>query len=143
MRSCMISQYQKSNTQLFIRSYELGVLFVATQVRSSVASLTVGQDAPLVLAQDGCDCAPSDALLVPLPYDMPLTRYTPQGGCPSVSVCHSSTLTPTLSHSHTPFCVCPSRTHCDVDEMWVWDRDYAQFDSHGCQWRGGQPIDSF
>lgn len=62
---------QKKDTQLMIRHFEIGVLFVPPQDSPFIA---VGQAPPE--ARPG-SCAGADALLAPLPYGIPLEKYGP------------------------------------------------------------------
>ena len=62
---------QKKGTQLMIRHFEIGVLFVPPQDSPFIA---VGQAPPE--ARPG-SCAGSSGLLAPLPYGIPLEKYGP------------------------------------------------------------------
>ncbi|XP_002736713.2 tyrosyl-DNA phosphodiesterase 1-like [Saccoglossus kowalevskii] len=57
--------YEKNNSQLFIRSYEIGVLFVPSKVEENLKLFNV----------QGVDSS-KDSMLFPLPWDVPLTSYT-------------------------------------------------------------------
>lgn len=60
---------QKKDTQLMIRHFEIGVIFVAPQDSPFIA---VGQAPPEASPRS---CAGSGGLLAPLPYGVPLERY--------------------------------------------------------------------
>lgn len=69
--------YQKNQTQFMIRSYELGVMFLPTLLAGLQERC---HDQPLRLGVVGSTTATQKdmRLLLPLPYDFPLTTYDPK-----------------------------------------------------------------
>lgn len=75
--------FQKNETQLMIRSYELGVLFVPQHIANEFRQLAVigskaAAQALLPKPIDGHATTIQRSLLLPLPYRFPIKTYNPK-----------------------------------------------------------------
>ncbi|GAV02860.1 hypothetical protein RvY_13372-2 [Ramazzottius varieornatus] len=64
--------YEKNSSQLMIRSYELGVLFLPSMFSSNAASFKIAEDFDTM-----SEAVESNQLAIMLPYDLPLVEYAP------------------------------------------------------------------
>lgn len=107
---------QKNNSQLMIRSYELGVLFLPSVGTQGCLFSCTSDDVPLeVKHQDGKDCEVKTKKLVTLSW---------QGSEDSSSK---------VIRLPVPYEL-PPKPYSAEDVPWCWDRRYAKKDVEGQVW---------